>query len=227
MFRDRNPSFKYLAGINQYVPAMQYASALVHGQPCDFLLGTPAAVDADALVDGVDAQVLATTQVDKYADSRYGRIVTGITSAAQGATSPKVVVRGFDYLGQPMMEELTVTSGGVAGVKAFYHVVSAELTIAATNAVTFDIGWGTKVGLPFKSEILAAREGGTMLLTAAVQAKRTAPVVTDPATATTGDPRGLYEPTTLGVEVIVTLMGIPDVNADGNGGLMGIKQYYA
>lgn len=55
------------------------------------------------------------------------------------------------------------------------------------------------------------------------------PDVTDPATATTGDPRGSYESlaTLAGFEIIVGIMGDSSVNASGNGGLHGIQHFYA
>jgi hypothetical protein len=58
----------------------------------------------------------------------------------------------------------------------------------------------------------------------------TAPVLTDPQTATTGDPRGTYAPNvTLNGSTEVEIYAIADrgVNSDGNGGLLGIKHHFA
>jgi hypothetical protein len=55
-------------------------------------------------------------------------------------------------------------------------------------------------------------------------------VLTDPQTATTGDPRGTYAPNvTLDGSTEVEIYAIADrgVNDDGNGGLLGIKHYFA
>lgn len=51
---------------------------------------------------------------------------------------------------------------------------------------------------------------------------------TDPATVSTGDPRGTYEALTPadGTEWIVGLIGDPSYNASENGGLHGIQQYH-
>ena len=53
------------------------------------------------------------------------------------------------------------------------------------------------------------------------------PDLTDPATATTGDPRGTYEAlrTLDGSEIIVSMIGNNAVNADNNGGLHGLKHF--
>lgn len=56
------------------------------------------------------------------------------------------------------------------------------------------------------------------------------PDTTDPATNVTGDPRGTYEAlATLddAIEIVVGCAFDAEVNANGNGGLMGIQQYFA
>lgn len=58
----------------------------------------------------------------------------------------------------------------------------------------------------------------------------TDPIYTDPQTATTGDPRGLYEPfNTLDgvIEIEVVYTANRDVNASGRGGLHGIAHFFA
>jgi hypothetical protein len=64
----------------------------------------------------------------------------------------------------------------------------------------------------------------------AVGAQFTPGVTTDPATSATGDPRGLYNPTAAfngATEFLIGMIGDPAVNANGNGGLHGIKHYAA
>lgn len=56
------------------------------------------------------------------------------------------------------------------------------------------------------------------------------PDLTDPGTVATGDPRGTYEAQAAydgSTEIIVGLMGDNAVNSSGNGGLFGLKHYYA
>lgn len=347
MFRDRNPSGGYLAGINQYVPAMQYVTALVHGQPTEFSLGSPAVESATTLVNAGAANAVATTEiaVNITADSRYGRNVKLAISGNPG-NAHAIDVHGFDYLGQPMVERFTGASGVTSilyGKKCFYKVTKTKIVTAASNAVTFNLGWGSRLGLPFKGDVVAAKEngvqvplynrdftlwadraaagatagqsnfirspcpgyvktllgtpngggsttdpvitaelGGTAItgLTVTIDTSNAAgltvsdtpttagysannrfvandvieivgaaaasagsdrvgieisptqfslPDLTDPATATTGDPRGSYEPlrTLDGSEIKVSMIGNNEVNASNNGGLMGIRHYYA
>lgn len=345
MFRDRNPSSVYLAGINQYVPGMQYASALVHGQPTDFSLGSPAAESATAYVNAGAANAVAGTEIaiDQVVDSRYGRCVRLAISGNPG-NAHAIDVYGFDYLGQPMVERFTGASGVTAilyGKKCFYKLVKTKIVTAATNAVTFNLGSTSRLGLPFKGDVIASKEDGVqvplynrdfelwadraaalaaaggsiflrspcpgyvrqLLATSNGGGSTTDPVITvelggtaitgltatidtsdatgatvtdnpttpgysannrlvtasmielvgaaatgagsdrvgillsptqfvkadttDAATATTGDPRGSYEPIQVldGSEIIVTMIGDNSVNADGNGGLHGIRHF--
>lgn len=348
MFRDRNPSGNYLAGVNQYVPGMQYASALVHGQPSEFSLGKPAAEVANTLLAAANAQSAANTEVAvamavQTSDARYGRNVKFAISGNPG-NSHVVDIYGFDYLGQPMVERFTGASGATAilyGKKAFYKVVKSKIVTASSNAVTFNLGWGSKLGLPFKGDVVAAKENGVQVplynrdltiyvdraaadavaggskfvrspvpgyiksligipngggstndpvitvklatvaitgLTVTIDTSDTTgltvtdepttpgysannrvvanslieivgaaaasagsdtvgiviapaqfvpPDQTDPATAVTGDTRGTYEALRVldGSEIIVSMLGNPDVNANNNGGLHGIKHY--
>lgn len=350
MFRDRNPSSVYLAGINQYVPGMQYSSSLVHGQPTEFSLGSPAAESAATLLSAQAANATANTEhavssTVQLADARYGRNFKLAISGNPG-NSHVIEVHGFDYLGQPMLERVTGASGATGilyGKKAFYKVTKAKIITASSNAVTYNLGWGSRLGLPFKGDVIAAREaavqvpvfnrdfwmyapissadvvagfshwfrapcagfvktlagtpngggstndpvvtvelGGTAItgLTVTVDTSDTAgltvtdtpttpgysannrfvkdglieivsaaaasakgnsigieitptqfslPDLTDAATSTTGDPRGTYEPlrTLDGSEIIVSMLGNNAVNASGNGGLHGIRHYYA
>jgi hypothetical protein len=51
-------------------------------------------------------------------------------------------------------------------------------------------------------------------------------VLTDPQTGTTGDPRGLYTPTSAPNGTLIyelSMIGDPSVNTAGNGGLVGIR----
>lgn len=78
------------------------------------------------------------------------------------------VVSGYDWLGQPMSEE--VATG--AGTKAFRKIAVISDGAAAT--------WGSEFGLPYKTLQSGVIGDGTV----------TAADETDPATINTGDPRG-------------------------------------
>lgn len=221
-----NPSF-FPRRINEYVPAMQYASDVNMSSPTRVSFGSPAVAGAAAILS---AQSIATAgSVDasdmlmSELDGTWGRTVQLVASGASTAT---VTIESFDYLGQPVTETMTANGATVVhGVKA--HKSLRKITWTATAGTTINVGTDTKFGLPYK------------LLNAAIEVvdhakgtlgTPTAPVLTDPATATTGDPRGLYVPnaTPDGSKVIELIADFAnDVNSDNNGGLHGIAHYHA
>jgi len=227
MFRDRK-SFE--PGINAYVPAMQYSNAINHTQPQQFSLGTPAA--NAVLRSGVAANAAIGTLVtiDLVVPEPYGRTLIFTPSADPGASGGQMDWRGFDYLGQPILERIAGVNGSataIVGKKAFKRISSVRTVTVSTNAVTWSISSGDSLGLPYRGDVIWAREGGVLV---AVAAQFTPGVTTDPATSATGDPRGLYNPTAAfdGVkEILVGMLGDAAVNANGNGGLHGIRHYYA
>lgn len=152
-------------GLNMYVPALNYASSLVHGQPTVFSLGTPAAKSANNIAAATAANAVAGTQVAGYtyvADSPYGRSLR-LTPSGDPGNAVAIDIFGTDYLGQPMVERFTGASGSTAilyGKKAFYRVTSSKVVTAATNAVTWAIGTGDRLGLPYKCDVEWAKEGG-------------------------------------------------------------------
>ena len=227
MFRDR----KYFdPGINCYVPAMQYANSINTSNPQQFSLGTPA--NNAVLQAGIAANAVVGTVVlvNITLPEPYGRTIIFTPSADPGVSGGQIDWRGFDYLGQPITQRISGTNGAsapVAGLKAFKRITSAKIVSTSTNAVTWSITSGDNLGLPYRGDVVWARENGVMV---AVGAQFTPGVMTDPATAVTGDPRGLYNPTaafTGAVEIIVGLIGDSSVNSSGNGGLHGIKHYAA
>lgn len=345
MYRDR---LAFHAGISNYVPAMQYASEMVHSQPTAFSLGSPAVSSDTAVTASVAANAAANTVVSQSytSDARYGRNLI-LTVSGNPGNSNVIEVQGVDYLGQPMCERFTGASGATAilyGKKAFYKVNATKVITPSSNAVTYKVGTGSRLGLPFKGDVAWAKEGGVLIdvrkrdivlssqrssadavagnstwfrspcagfiknvfgfpngggstndpvvtvklggvaitgltvtidssdvtgayvtdepttpgysannrlvagtmievvAAAAASAKGdtvgvtitpthvSLPDLTDPATTTTGDPRGSYESiSTLdgATEIIVGLIGDNAVNASGNGGLHGIKHYFA
>lgn len=215
----------YKRRYNGYVPAAGYAADVVHAGPLEVNLGTPAASAADNILNDQSLATAGTTTtfLDDEADSQFGR---NIRLVASGASTSTVTVRGRDYLGQPMNESLTLNgTTSVVGVKAFYWIDSVTWT--ATAATTFDMGWGARMGVPYYTvNVLAEQVSGA----AGTVGTLTAGVRTDPQTATTVDPRGLYTPngTVNGTNrfVIVTLVD-NFVNLSGNGGLYGIAHFFA
>lgn len=229
--------------INNYVPAMGYSAAMVHEGPYDVRFGpmavasTTAIINAQSAAGGVTfvygnptATGLITDNVDPVntavaSEFPYGpgfgrclQIVFG------GASTVVVVVRGRDYLGQPMTENITGNgTTPVIGTKAFKYIDS--ITVPAV-AQTISVGTTDKLGLPYKMmNIVAEHLDGVRVATLGTLVT---PSLVDPQTATTTDPRGTYDPqSTLNGTAFLSATFLPsgDVNSSGNGGLHGLAHY--
>lgn len=146
----------YPSLINQYVPAMAYASDVNHQGTTMFSLGTPAVADSDGILDGVSATNSATsytsadfvTAFDGTLDATYGRNLTAVGSAGSDHVC---TVTGRDYLGQVMTETLTLSgTTSIVGEKAFKFITGVAIATGAASD-TADFGWGSKLGLPYKA----------------------------------------------------------------------------
>lgn len=206
---------------NTYVPAAAYAADVIHGAGymVDFL--TPiAAVAAGVLsAQSIAAAVDTSTFLSDTADAPFGR---NITVVASGAATSNVTIYGKDYLGQGISESFTLTGAApVLGLKAFKWI--DRITAGITAGTTINVGFGTKLGLPYRmSNVMEETANGAE----ATIGTFVAGVLTDPQTSTTGDPRGTYVPSTTlnGTNRIMgTFMPYNVLNANGNGGLFGIQ----
>ena len=208
---------------SNYVPAMAYSADVNYNGGTRVNFGAPAANNATLLATALSVAAAGSTDLSGSAvfPEPYGRVVSVVLS---GAGTGNVTVRGWDYLGQPITEVLALNgAANVAGKKAFKSVGS--ITYPTVGAVTMNVGTGSALGLPYKALRCqfetangVAAAAGTLL----------PPVLTDPQTATTGDPRGTYNPTTSpdGSTVITAVFDMAnDINAAGNGGLLGIKHF--
>ena len=152
--------------ISQYVPNMEFAADVVGDEHIAYL-GTPAALDADGIWDGVtadasentytsadfkstfDGSSTSLTSTAGKMDAAYGRCLTATGSAGSNHVC---TVHGRDYLGQMMQEDITLSGTTVIfGNKAFKYV--DKMVIAAgAGGDTCDIGWYDRLGLPYKAE---------------------------------------------------------------------------
>lgn len=224
--------------LNRYVPQMGYSVDIIHGAPHEVRFGPMAVADADSLMDGV-AITGGTTSTAVLLDGLTDPVNTAVDEefpygpgfgrclqiVFAGANSGAVTLRGRDYLGQPVTEQLTANgTTPVIGVKAFKYLDS--VSVATTG--TIDVGTTDKLGLPYcMNNVLAEMLDGVRVGTLGTLV---APSYVDPQTATTTDPRGTYDPqSTLNGTAFLSAIFIPQnsVNADGNGGLMGLPHYDA
>lgn len=164
--RDR-AAFAALIGSNMYVPGMQAAAHLQIGEPAPYSLGSPAAASANLIAAATAANAAAGTTVS-YAvtmDSTYGRTVR-LTPSGDPGNAAAVDLYGFDYLGQPMIERFTGASGSTAilyGQKALYRVTKSVIVTPSANAVTWAIGTGFRFGIPYKGDVVWAKEAGVFV----------------------------------------------------------------
>lgn len=189
------PGIPTFRGPNYFVPDMKYSADVSENGMVRVDLGVYVTVDADGILDGqsINAAGSTTTFNVLYDDDNMGRYGRTVTVIASGAATSTVTVNGFDYLGQPVTETLTLNgANAVAGVKAFKEV--REVEWGATASVTIDLGWGDRLGLPYRAvntaiynELIsdAAPTAGAIVAGLAR---------TTTGTATTADPRGLYVP---------------------------------
>lgn len=232
---DYNPK-----GINRYVPAMSYAADVIHTGPTRTSLGTPTIADADAILDGVIVDDTLTTHIyrpgdfrtvagfngetGEITDAKYGRNVSIVGSAA-GVTQ-NCTIKGRDYLGQPIVRTLALngTSAAVFGIYKWIDEISVAVGAASE---TMDVGFTNVLGLPYKcAKVLAEELAGAVSSTLGTLAT---PTLTDPRlVSTVTNSRGSYTPnaTIDGTgELVITAIYDNSVNAAGNGGLHGIREF--
>lgn len=180
--------------INDYVPNMQYAADVRFGGLGTIRIPAPIVADPDGILAGVSiATAVDTTAFEatltEDAMSKFGRNVTVVAS---GAATSNVTVYGKDYLGQPMVESFTLNgSTPVVGLKAFRYI--DRITAGVTAATTIDVGWGARLGLPYRL-IDAVKEVVDQTVAANAGTFVNAVAIGTSHSATTGDPRGTYQP---------------------------------
>lgn len=176
---------------NDYVTNMAYAADAVHGAPTRLELGVPDTADANGILaaQSIAAAGSTTTFASTYSHDVMGKYGRNVQIVASGAATSTVTITGYDYLGQPITETLTLNGATpVLGKKAFRFIT--DVAWGLTAATTIDVGWGNGLGVPYCVQKLIAEiidnveaaSAGTVVVGAATQ------------TATSADPRGLWTP---------------------------------
>ena len=133
-----------------------------------------------------------------------------------------VIVFGWDYLGQPIAESLTLNgTTAVVGNKCFKNLNYMSFT---GTAATVNVGTGVKLGVPYKALRVSYEIANGQ---AAAAGTLQPPSLVDPQTNVTTDPRGAYTTTTTmnGVNIISAVFDcVNDVNTNNHGGLHGLQQ---
>jgi hypothetical protein len=190
-------------------------------------IGILPAAAANSIMNAVDIAAIVTkggTLVAAYAanpQSVMGLYGRNVTVTLSGAGTPTVTVRGRDYLGQPVAENIVGTGASAAlGKKAFVWIDSIT-TSAGVAATTLNLGTGNVLGIPY-----ALMKVDAEIVDNAVAAAGTVVLATTTAqTATSNDPRGSYTPAAGAIP-----NGARDIVLLGqvlNGQLHGVPHYYA
>lgn len=158
-------------------------------------LGTPAVAATDNILDGVDATDSAQVYTTFDAQPDVPRALQVVGSAGADHV---VTITGLDAYGEVIVEQLTLNEDTpVLGKKAFASITQVDVAAGAASD-TMDLGTQDLIGLPFRIDkgdfVMAFFDGLPDLSTSAVPGTIAYAVTTDPATATTGDVRGTYNP---------------------------------
>lgn len=180
---------------NDHVPLMNYAADVRNNGYARINIPMMVAEQLDGILDGVsiNAAIVALKTFDAdYSHSVMGKWGRNIVVDCSGAATSTVTIRGRDYLGQYMLETITLNgTTAVLGKKAFAQV--DQIDAGDTSSETIDVGWGDVIGLPYKIWKMDAEVVADIAATSAGAVVVGVPTTTA-QTATTGDPRGTYAP---------------------------------
>lgn len=197
--RKRSPKF-FPARLSQYVANMPYVGGSEGHGVVAVNLGTPNAAAAAAIINTTSiasvGSVVAAGMVvgptpDGQTEAIMGRFGRRLSVVASGAATSTVSVTGRDYLGQKIVNTVTLNgTTAVESLKAFRWVDMA--TWGTTAATTITIGTGAGLGLPYKALALKDELRDNVLVTSGALVVGAAATVTQ--NATSADPRGIYTP---------------------------------
>lgn len=217
--------------INNYVPSMQYAMDVNSNGFCRIGFGSPPAAVANNILNALALSATAQTLADLTANTNaqtitapFGRTMQLVLSLAGTGTA---TVRGGDYLGQLIAENVALNGLTVVETKKAYKYVDSVTFPAIAGAPTVNMGWGTSLGLPYHAMRVTAESANG--LSVATLGTFVAGALADPQSLTTADPRGIYKPTTAlnGANIITATFDMDnDVNSSNNGGLHGIRHFF-
>jgi hypothetical protein len=161
------------------------------------------------------------------------RAVQLTTASGTISTGRTLTVSGYDYYGQPMTENiLTGTTSSavanVAGKKAFYQIVS--IAISGSLPVAITVGTTDVLGIPVRVVDAGYIVSVNWANTLARDAGTFVAADTATATATTGDVRGTYVPSTSasnGIRRLIMTIGCNAIMVGPNAtrtGALGVTQ---
>src|SRR5215471_9666439 len=124
--------------INNYVPAMMYSADVNYNAPTRVSFGAPVANSATLVGNAISLTPTGNTDLSTVTPfpETYGRTLSVVAS---GANANVISLVGWDYLGQPIREDITLNGATpVNGKKAFKSF--SYLINGTTSATTLNIG---------------------------------------------------------------------------------------
>jgi hypothetical protein len=190
---------------------------------------TPAGANGLTLTAGTNVRSIVRSDGTTVLQLDCPRAVS-VTTGAGTPISSNITVTGWDFYGQPMTELIasgTVASTTVNGKKAFFQV--ASVTGSAATSVTITVGTTNILGMPVR-----VFDGGYLCHVGwasafAIDTGTLAAAATVPATATTGDVRGTFVPSSVpdGIKRLVIGILLPGIAVGPNAtrvGAFGVNQ---
>jgi hypothetical protein len=223
----------FLSGVNNYCPQLIGCAQMGLNNEKVMDLGQPVTLATAGILSAVavgatytPADFLGTGDLvgGKIISAPWGREIDFVLS---GAGTNQVDVYGRDYLGQPVHK--TFAGNGATRVPtnvAFKWL--DRIVVAAGGGLTISVGYTNRLGLEYRTIAVITEFADTAKATPA--GTLVGPDMSDPATAATGDPRGLYLPTITpdgSKQFYLQTLLFPVVNINGNGGLHGIQHFGA
>lgn len=179
---------------NSRVNNLAFASEVDITGLCRAEIGVLPAASAGAIMNAVDIAAVITkggaVLTTFNPDTMMGLYGRNVEVKLSGAGTPTVTVRGRDYLGQPISENIVATGATAAPGKKAFKSIDSITTSAGVAATTLQLGTGNVLGLPF-----AFIKVDTEIVDNVIAAAGTFVAASTAAqTATTADPRGTYTP---------------------------------
>jgi len=191
--------------VNMRVDKLKYAADASEQDPYRVDYGAPLALSTTYFMNAVlqttgvpmtatvgNGIILNNGEVPDATTSRWGR---GLTLVASAASTRTITMVAYDYLGQRISWTGVMNGTTPVVVTKMIRWIESIVFGASADTVTISVGYNEVLGIPYAGQMLAQEiKNGAV---AANAGTFTAAVLTNPQTATTGDPKGSYTPATV------------------------------
>jgi hypothetical protein len=121
----------------------------------------PDTIDTDGILDGqAVSNSVTTTATEFLAQPDVARTITVLpVGTTNSVPAGDVVITGTDIAGNVITDALPFAENATAAtesVKAFASITSILFPIQDGTGITYDVGWGKKLGLPHKRGAISA-----------------------------------------------------------------------